>query len=266
MNSQHNFSTRASDNTASRSWWLLILWPWGLVIIAWSILLIASSESHLSVLDHDYLLRESHLPWVLALGIFLISWQLMTAAMMLPSMLLMLPALIPFDHQRKQVWGKQVGFIAAYATAWMVFALLAFLGDTFIHLLVNRWFWLYTHSWLIGTTTFGVAGAFQLSSFKGRCLKMCSSFSSTCLSTFQEGDDSAWYLGGRYGLFCVGSCWALMLVMFGNGGRSMIWIAALSEIMIAEKAMPHYQHVRHAIGIGFLLLTLGMVLMYYPSF
>jgi predicted metal-binding membrane protein len=265
VNSGNTFPTKASGNTASRSWWLLMLWPWGLVIVAWSILLLASSSSYLRVLDHDYLLRESHFPWVLALGIFLVSWQLMTAAMMLPSTLLTLPALVPFDHQRKQVWGKQAGFIAAYAMAWVVFALLAFLGDTLIHLLVNRWFWLYTHSWLIGTVTYAVAGVFQLSSLKGRCLKICSNFSSTCLSTFQEGADSAWHLGLRYGQFCVGSCWALMLVMFGSGGRSMIWMAALTGILIAEKGMPRYQHIRYVIGIALFLLAIGMVL-YYRSF
>jgi len=227
-----------------------MLWPWGLVIVAWSILLLASSSSHLSVLDNDYLLRESHLPWMLALGIFLVSWQLMTAAMMLPSTFMTLPALVPFDQHSKQVWRKQASFILAYAAAWVVFALLAFLGDTLIHLLVNRWFWLYTHSWLIGTATYAVAGVFQLSPLKGRCLKICSNFSNTRLSTFQERVDSAWHLGLRYGLFCVGSCWALMLVMFGSGGRSMIWIAALTGILIAEKGIPRYQYIRYAIGIG----------------
>jgi predicted metal-binding membrane protein len=243
-----------------------MLWPWGLVIVAWSILLVASSWSHLSVLDHDYLLRQSHLPWLLALGIFLVSWQVMTAAMMLPSTLLMLPALTSFDYQRKQLWGKQAAFIAAYAACWTAFALLAFLGDTLIHLLVNRWFWLYTHSWLIATTIFAVAAVFQMSSFKGRCLKMCSSFSGTSLSTFQQEAGSAWRLGARYGQFCVGSCWPLMLVMFGSGGKSLIWTAALTGIIIGEKGLPRYQHVRYAIGIGFLLLTLGMVLIYYRSF
>ena len=184
MNSKRTLPSQAGGATVSRSWWVLRLWPWGLVIGAWGILLIATSRSHLSILDHDYLLRESHLPWVLALAIFLVSWQLMTAAMMFPSTLLMLPAILPLDHQKKQVWEKQVGFIIAYTSAWMVFALLAFLGDTLIHFLVSRWFWLYTHSWLIGTTTLGVAGVFQLSSFKGRCLKMCFSFASTCHSTF----------------------------------------------------------------------------------
>src|SRR5207248_10885534 len=74
VNSGRTFSTQAAGNTASRSSFLLMLWPWGLVIIAWGILLLASSSSHLSALDHDYLLRESHLPWTLALVILLGSW------------------------------------------------------------------------------------------------------------------------------------------------------------------------------------------------
>jgi predicted metal-binding membrane protein len=56
-----------------------------------------------------------------------------------------------------------------------------------------------------------------------------------------------------------------MLVMFGSGGKSMLWIAALTGILIAEKGLPRYQHIRYAIGIGLLLLAIGMVL-YYRSF
>jgi len=264
VNTEHTLPSQRGSATVSRSLWML--WPWGLVIGAWGILLIGSSQSHLSILDHDYLLRESHLPWLLALGIFLVSWQLMTAAMMFPSTLLTLSTLLSFDHERKSIWGKQVGFIIAYASVWLVFALLAFLGDTLIHFVVSRWFWLYMHSWLIGTTTLGVAGVFQLSSSKGRCLKMCANFSSTYPSIVQEKGNAAWHLGLRYGLYCVGSCWALMLVMFGNGGKSIIWTAALSAIVVAEKTMPHYRFIRHGIGIAFLLLTLGMVLINYPSF
>src|SRR5437763_1955504 len=262
VNSGRTFGTQAAGNTASRSSFLLMLWPWGLVIVAWGILLLASSSSHLSALDHDYLLRESHLPWALALALLLGSWQLMTAAMMLPSALLTLPALIPFDQQSKRVWGKQAGFIVAYAAAWTVFALLAFLGDSLIHLLVSRWFWLYTHSWLIGTTTFCVAGIFQMSPFKRRCLKMCSSFSSTYLSTLQQGGGTAWRLGARYGQFCIGSCWALMLVIFGSGGRSMMWMVALTVVVISEKSMPRYQYIRYVIGLVLLLLAFGMILNY----
>lgn len=265
MNSRRTFASWTGGNTASRSSCLLILWPWGLVIVAWSILLLASSGSHLSVLDHDYLLRESHLPWALALAILLVSWQLMTAAMMLPSTLLTLPALLPLGQRSKQVWGKQAGFIMAYAAAWTVFALLAFLGDSLIHLLVNRWFWLYTHSWLIGTTIFGVAGIFQMSPFKRSYLEVCSGFSSRYLSTLQQGSGAAWRMGARYGQCCIGSCWALMLVMFGSGGRSMMWIVALTVIVICEKSMPRYQYIRYATGIAFLLLTIAMI-WYYQSF
>lgn len=265
MNSERTFGTGVGGDVASRSSSLLMLWPWGLVIVAWGILLLASSSSHLSLLDHDYLLRESHLPWVLALAIFLVSWQLMTVAMMLPSTLLTLPALVPFGQQSKQVWGKQASFIMAYAAAWTVFALLAFLGDSLIHLLVNRWFWLYTHSWLIGTTIFGVAGIFQMSPFKRGCLEACSSFSSKYLSALQQESGTAWHVGLHYGQFCIGSCWALMLVMFGSGARSMIWIVALTLIVISEKSMPRYQYIRYVTGIALLLLAIGMIL-YYRSF
>jgi predicted metal-binding membrane protein len=189
----------------------------------------------------------------------------MTAAVMLPSTLLMLPAYVLLDQWREHVVGKLAGFIGAYATAWTIFALFAFLGDTLIHLLVNRWFWLYAHSWLIAPVTLGIAGIYEVSTFKVRCLKMCRNFPGTCLSTMPKEVRSPLRLGAKYGQFCVGSCWAFMLVMFGNGGRSLIWIAALTVIILAEQSMPRYQLLRYAIGSGFLLLTIGLALIYYRS-
>jgi len=62
-----------------------VLWPWMLVIVAWTVALVAALTNQNSLIDHHYLLEESHLSRLLALVVFLACWQVMTVAMMLPS-------------------------------------------------------------------------------------------------------------------------------------------------------------------------------------
>lgn len=238
------------------------MWPVLLVIVAWSLLLVASWTNHLSLLDHDYLLRASHLPWLVALGWFLACWQLMTVAMMLPATLPVVSALPSVSRKPGHLWLIQAVFITEYLAVWTGFALLAFLGDTFMHQMVNRWFWLYTHSWMIGGVLFVVAGGFQLSPLKKRCLQQCSHPFNWYQSFYRQGIGSIWRLGLRYGWFCLGSCWAVMLVMFGVGVRSLLGLVLLAGVIWAEKGVPTGQRLRPVIGVVFLLL--GMLWLAFP--
>ena len=61
----------------------------------------------------------------------------------------------------------QAVFLAGYAVVWAAFALVAFLGDTQIHWLVHHWFWLDTHAWVIGATTFAIAGSVPVQPAQG---------------------------------------------------------------------------------------------------
>ena len=63
----------------------LVLWPWLLVAAAWAVLVLATLAHQTFLLDHHYLLQASGLPWLAAFEVFLLCWQVMTVAMMLPS-------------------------------------------------------------------------------------------------------------------------------------------------------------------------------------
>src|SRR4029434_1954283 len=62
-----------------------LYWPWVLIAAAWALALLAALTGRTYLIDHDYLLEQSQLPWAVALAIFLAGWQVMTVAMMLPS-------------------------------------------------------------------------------------------------------------------------------------------------------------------------------------
>src|SRR5438034_5115773 len=152
-----------------------VLWPWVLVVAAWTIagLSVLTNQSYL--INHHYLLEESHLPVLVALVVFLACWQVMTVGMMLPSSMPMVYMKVHASRQQKHPREIQLAFLAGYAVIWTGFAVGAFLADTQVHQLVRHWFWLATHPWLIGAATFALAGGFQFGPLKERCLRQCRS-------------------------------------------------------------------------------------------
>src|SRR5437588_4474892 len=109
-----------------------VLWPWVLVVTAWTIagLSVLTNQSYL--INHHYLLEESHLPVLVALVVFLACWQVMTVGMMLPSSMPMLSMMAYASRKHGQHCAIQLAFLAGYAVVWTCFAAVAFLGDTLI--------------------------------------------------------------------------------------------------------------------------------------
>jgi predicted metal-binding membrane protein len=240
-----------------------LLWPWALVVAAWTLagLSVLTNQSYL--INHHYLLEESHLPLLAALVVFLACWQVMTVGMMLPSSMPMVYMMAHAGRQQRRPYVVAGVFLAGYAVVWTAFALLAFLADTQIHWLAHHWLWLDTNSWAIGATTFAVAGVFQFSPLKGRCLKQCRSPFAFFVRYYRHGIGGAWRLGVRHGAFCLGCCWALMLVMFGIGVGSLVMMALLTSVMVIEKIYPGGQRLSPVIGI--VLLGLAALWLAHPA-
>lgn len=231
-----------------------VIWPWILVIAAWTVALLAAFTKQTFLINHNYLLTQSHLSWPIALVLFLACWQVMTIAMMLPSIMPLVYMVVHACRRQRYPWATQAAFLVGYAVVWTAFALTALLVDTLVHRLVSNWFWLYVHSWLIGAVIFAIAGGFQFSLLKEHCLKHCRSPLSFFMSYYRPGIGAAWHLGLRHGMFCLGCCWALMLVMFGVGGGSIAWMAVLTGLMMVEKTYPGGQRLSPWLGIALLLL------------
>jgi predicted metal-binding membrane protein len=234
-----------------------------LVALAWAVALLAVLTGQSYLVDHHVLLGEQRLPWIAALAVFLAAWQVMTVAMMLPSSLPMIYMFIYASRQHQRPRLSQAAFLAGYALVWTGFALAAFAGDTVVHGAVDAWPWLDHHPWLIGAATLALAGSFQFSSLKERCLTQCRSPFSFFVRYYRRGLSEAWRLGVRHGAFCLGCCWALMLMMFGLGVGNLAAMAVLTGVMVVEKTIPHGQRLGKVVGAG--LLIWGALMLWHPA-
>jgi predicted metal-binding membrane protein len=239
-----------------------ILWPWVLVVAAWTLAGMAVLTNQSYLINHHYLLEESHLPALVALAVFLACWQVMTMGMMLPSSMPTVYMITYAGRKQRRPLAVPGALLAGYAVVWTGFAVAAFLGDMQIHWLAHHWVWLDTNSWVIGATTFAVAGVFQFTPLKGRCLKQCRSPFTFFVRYYRQGIGGAWRLGLRHGAFCLGCCWALMLIMFGLGVGSLITMSLLTGVMVVEKTYPGGRRLSSVIGI--ILLGLSALWLVHP--
>jgi predicted metal-binding membrane protein len=72
---------------------------------------------------------------------------------------------------------------------------------------------------------------------------------------------NAFLLGAHHGLFCVGCCWALMLLMFAFGAGSLGWMLLLAAVMAVEKNVSWGRRISRPLGVALLawaaLLAVG---------
>ena len=189
-------------------------------------------------------------------------WLLMIAAMMLPTTLPLLEIFRRITAGRADA-GRLVGLVVAgYACAWLAFGLAAHAADALLHDAAGRIPWLVVNGWAVGAVVLLAAGLFQFSALKYRCLDKCRTPFGFVVGRWRGKAPAreAWLLGIAHGAFCVGCCWALMLLMFVVGTASLGWMLALSALMAAEKNLPGGQ--RLSAPLGFALLAWAGVLVF----
>jgi len=183
------------------------------------------------------------------------AWMLMTTAMMLPTTLPLFDAFDRIAAGRADRLQLLVLLALGYMAAWGSFGLVAH-G---LHALLLSWVAsvpaLTWHSWLIGAATIAIAGAFQFSKLKHRCLEKCRTPLSFVIEHWRGRDQArhAFALGAHHGLFCVGCCWALMLLMFAVGTGSLGWMLMLAAAMAIEKNVSWGRRLSAPLGVALLV-------------
>lgn len=181
------------------------------VAAAWAAIL--AGAGHIS---HDEVLGSGHLPDPAALVALLCGWQVMVVAMMLPPEIA--ASWGAAGRPARRDWAVPSALVTTTGTVWTGFAITALTGDAVLHRLVHSWPWL---AGLITPLVLAGAGVFQLSAPRKRLLEQA-----------RDPSRSPW----RHALCCLGSCWALMLVMFAIGIGNLLWMGALTAVMTVERA------------------------------
>ena len=163
--------------------------------------------------------------------------------MMLPSSLPLMRLFAKASARQPRPRAAMAGFLGGYVLIWTAFGALAFLFDIGLHVAVDASPWLQGHEWVLGAGVLALAGAFQFSSLKYACLDKCRHPAQFMLRFYERGAGGGMRLGMRHGLFCLGCCWALMLVMFSVGVASLVAMAALTAVMVHEKTQPRGRQV-----------------------
>jgi predicted metal-binding membrane protein len=231
------------------------------IAAAWVAAIAAQAAGAATLLHHDALLVGDGPPLAVAALLALLAWQVMIAAMMLPSSLPLVRLYARASERAPRRGRSMAAFIGGYAIVWSAFGLAAFGADAGLHAAVNSSPWLASHDWWIGGAVLALAGAFQFTSLKDACLDKCRHPAQFMMRYYERGAGGGLRLGMRHGAFCVGCCWALMLVMFAAGVASLIWMALLTAVMIHEKTRPAGARAVPVTGVA-LLAAASVVLAY----
>lgn len=244
---------------------LFLLLFGGLVALAWSALWLWSASPWERYLAHDRwselgLLAQwcRSLPqgeWWLPAALHAMAWLLMVAAMMLPTIYPLLRMFGRMTADRPDAPALLARVVLGYLLAWFGFGLAAHGMDSGLHRLAEASDWMFRHGWTLGPLVLAAAGLFQFSALKYRCLDRCRSPFGFITQHWrgQAPRREALRLGAMHGLFCVGCCWALMLLMFVVGSGNPGWMLALGAAMAAEKNLPWGRRLSAPLGALLLL-------------
>ncbi len=224
------------------------------IAVGWALAIAAEVSGKAHALHHDSLIEHGPPLWT-ALLLFLVAWQSMIAAMMLPSSLPLIRLFEAASRNQAHVIRVRGAFLTGYVAVWTGFGALAFVGDVGVHRTVDSVSWLSERAWIIGGTTLALAGAFQFSDLKDKCLSKCRHPAPYLLGHYRRGEGGAFRLGFGHGVFCLGCCWALMLVMFAAGVAMLWWMAALTAVMVYEKTGRYGRAVTPIVGVALLAMA-----------
>jgi predicted metal-binding membrane protein len=232
-----------------------------LVLLAWWVLWMWGSSPHGHVLMHGSAHPSSAHPGMAADNLlqfalaFIGGWTLMTVAMMLPTSF---PLLVLFQRmlrgRRAATWLLAVvilGYLAVWASVGVGLQALNWL----LQATAERITWRPDAPRLAATAILCIAGLYQFSKLKYACLEKCRSPLSFLAGHWQGKAEwrQALRLGATHGLFCVGCCWSLMLLMFVVGAGSLGAMLVLGVLMALEKNFSWGR--RLSAPLGFLLLA-----------
>ncbi len=209
----------------------VVVLGWGLWIAGW-----VSGTG--SAFAHDRLIQEGGAgPAALALS--LVGWQVMIAAMMVPSSL---PHLRALDEAGAPSAARGPVFLAGYFATWSAFGALAFAGDALVHAVVDGSSFLTANPWLVSLGLVSVAVGFEVSALRrGHVVRPP--------AVPEPPAGWGWFgAGAIHGLDRVRRCWGVMVLSFAFGMESLVWMVLLTSMMLLDRPRERSTNPREALA------------------
>ena len=219
---------------------LILAGPMAAAILCWAWLVPASIDMYGPMDGLSAWMMDARWDWSYGLLIFTM-WVVMMVGMMLPALaptLLLFAAVCRSDAAGGSPVLRVYAFAAGYLGVWVGFSVLATLlqwqlarGQMMTPMMT-------LDSSRLGAAALVFAGLYQWTSLKQNCLARCQSPAAFISSSWRPRAKGALQMGAAYGLFCLGCCWALMLLLFVGGVMSLWCIGLITLLVLVEKLAP----------------------------
>ena len=186
-------------------------------------------------------------------------WSVMMVGMMAPSALpmLLIFASAQAKHRSKAASLSTLSFGIGYITVWIGFSGAATLAQYELHKAALLSAAMTTSNARLTGAILLVAGVYQLTHWKGKCLTHCRSPLGFLMTNWHDGAIGAFQMGFRHGMFCLGCCWALMCLLFVVGVMNLMWIAILTAVVLIEKIGPAGAIAARIAGVTMVVAGIG---------
>jgi len=181
-------------------------------------------------------------PWTaMDFVMMFLMWAIMMVGMMVPSaipMTLIYAAIARRSQERGQYVAPTAMFVSGYLLMWTAFSLAATVLQWAMDQAALLSPMMVTTSPTVGAGILIAAGLYQWTPSKNACLEHCRAPASFISKHWRAGSAGALRMGMHHGLYCLGCCWALMLLLFFGGVMNLLWIAAITLFVLLEKVLP----------------------------
>ena len=197
-----------------------------------------------------------------AFGFYVVTWVVMMAAMMFPSIAPMVLTYRTIQHNR---FARGVAaeasvalFVAGYLLVWTASGLLAYAAFKAVGALHPSWLaWHTGGRWLVAGLLLAAA-VYEVTPWKHACLMRCRTPAGFLVGRWRDGHGGAVKMGLEHGAWCLGCCWLLMVVLFALGLMSLTWMILITVLIGVEKLVPRRVSAIGLVAVVLTALALGV--------
>jgi predicted metal-binding membrane protein len=198
--------------------------------------------------------------------LFLTIWVVMMVAMMFPTaapMILTFHKVQTSKRRRGEAFVATWVFVAAYMAVWTLSGVAAYAGALAAEAIAAHAALSPATAARIGGAVLAAAGLYQLTPLKEACLSKCRTPISFIMTSWRDGTAGAVRMGVLHGVYCLGCCWLLFVILFPLGIMNIAAMAVITVVVFAEKTLPWGRPVARVTSIA--LVAYGAAVLAAPQ-